>query len=126
MESSPIQAADSTVAQTPFGAALDLIHKGGGAKPTVSNVSSALRALGFSDAHDVTIRFGVVDCVAAIEYAAAQRGRYAARYPGRFVRWLLDNYRRLTEWQRGRLRGFLVRFRSVPEWVRDRIAHWLG
>src|SRR5438309_5283103 len=98
MESSPIEAADSTLAQSPFGAALDLIHKGGGAKPTVSNVSSALRALGFSDAYERTLRYGVASCAASIEYAAAQRGGYAVRYPGRFVRWLLDNHDRLTEW----------------------------
>ena len=115
-----------TAAVSAAASAACLIHTGGGGKPNVEDVSSALRALGFRNPRDTASRHGVADCSAAILYVAAQRGPYAARNPGGLVRWLLANKDGLSGWQASRLRGFLVRFRSLPEWVRERIARWLG
>jgi hypothetical protein len=85
-----------------------LIHRGRGEViRSVLDVSGALSAWGFKNAYDVAIRHGVVDCAAAIEYVAAQRGRYAARNPGGLVRWLLRNAYNLQGWHRGRVLGFL-------------------
>jgi len=104
-----------------------LIHKGWSrGKPNVDDVSSALRALGFRNASEIVIRYGVVDCAAAMAYVSAQKGRYAARNPGGLVRWVLKNKDSLAGWHWSRVRGFLMRFRSLPEWLRERIARWLG
>lgn len=103
------------------------IHEGwGGDKPNVEDVSSTLRALGFRKARETVVRYGVVDCAAAITYVGAQRGRYTARNPGGLVRWLLENKDSLSGWHWSRVRGFLVRFRSLPDWMRERIGRWLG
>ncbi len=103
------------------------IHAGWcGDKPTVDDVSSTLRAWGFRKARETVVRYGVVDCAAAIAYVGAQKGRYAARNPGGLVRWVLKNKDSLTGWHWSRVRGFLVRFRSLPEWLRERLARWLG
>ncbi len=72
------------------------------------------------------MRYGVVDCAAAVAYVRAQKGRYAARNPGGLVRWVLKSKDSLTGWHWSRVRGFLMRFRSLPEWLRERIARWLG
>lgn len=117
-------AATLSVAQAGVG---HLIHTGwGGDKPNVEDVSSALRAWGFCKARETVVRYGVADCAAAITYVGAQKGRYAARSPGALVRWLLENKDSLSGWHWSRVRGFLVRFRSLPEWMLERIARWLG
>lgn len=117
-------AAASTIAQ--IGPVYLIHNRGVEGKPSVEDVSSALRALGFHKAHETVIRHGVVDCATAIAYVAAQRGRYAARNPGALVRWLLDHKDSLTGWHWSRVRGFLVRFRSLPHWMGKRLARWLG
>lgn len=95
-------------------------------KPTVKQCTDALAAVGFKDARQVAVTYGVADCVAVLAYVSVQRGGYAAKSPGALARWILRHRHQLTGWHWRRIAGFLKRFRALPEYLAERIKGWLS